>query len=178
MSLVSHFRYFQPYTRCNKFSGETLNINLLLCPFFSLHLALVCEHQTRMLAVPWMTCGTFWEKLTHTKNTEHYTFFTRVCACCTSKWSHIYQWAAGVGAWPNWAMNVTCTFRFNIPNSMQDNVPFDTHIHNLWRLLFHFISWLDTSNESFFSRLHHIHTYTHNNQPMSMSFFLHQSSFV
>lgn len=75
MSVVSHFRYFQPYTRCNKFSGETLNINLLLCPFFSLHLALVCEHQTRMLAVPWMTCGTFWEKLTHTKNTEHCTFF-------------------------------------------------------------------------------------------------------
>lgn len=77
MSVVSHFRYFQPYTRCNKFSGETLNINLLLCPFFSLHLALVCEHQTRMLAVPWMTCGTFWEKLIH-KKPNIVRFFTRV----------------------------------------------------------------------------------------------------
>lgn len=32
----SHFRYFSTlHSVCNKFSGETLNINLLLCPFFA-----------------------------------------------------------------------------------------------------------------------------------------------
>lgn len=37
----SHFRYFSTlHSVCNKFSGETLNINLLLCPFFALSLSL------------------------------------------------------------------------------------------------------------------------------------------
>lgn len=58
----SHFRYFSTlHSVCNKFSGETLNINLLLCPFFSFSISLflhlvfgVCvvhESQTWMLAV-------------------------------------------------------------------------------------------------------------------------------
>lgn len=48
--------YFRPYTQCNKFPGETLNINLLLCwlRLFChsiLYLAHEQQQQTRMLAV-------------------------------------------------------------------------------------------------------------------------------
>lgn len=89
MSVVSHFRYFQPYTRCNKFSGETLNINLLLCPFFPfiwlwfVNIRHGCWQCHEWHAEP------FGKNLHTQKKPNIVRFFTRVCMLYKQMVSHI-----------------------------------------------------------------------------------------
>lgn len=138
-------RYFRPYTQCNKFPGETLNINLLLCwlRLFFLFLSFIwlvnstSSNSSRHGCWQCMNdSGTIGERAGK-KWASHFCM-NKQMVCYISECAR-----AGDMHFSN------STFRKKL---MQDNVPFDTH--NLWRLLFHFISWLDDQMDgSFFLSL-------------------------
>lgn len=150
----SHFVLFSTlHSYCNKFSGETLNINLLFCWLRLFYYP--------VLSFIWLVNSSGWgdsisngsrhgcwqcmsdsitigertctkrkrdrEKEERKKNEHHISVWTR-------KWFAIYQNVLALATCTFWIQHANKKKR----NSMQDNVPFDTY--NLWRLVFHFIS--------------------------------------